>query len=158
MWHISSSLVKFSRPSLHQSVPPTPPPPPPLPLPPPLQEAHEGQRQQAGMAGGGGGGVEGVTLGENIWGFLAPRWRISARKGSPCPLRWICGRIAAGYRCASRSFQIWSSGIWKGKKQNKKVYSASILLINTTELCVYCNDFTGMASHELHSMTLYWRD
>lgn len=56
-------------------------------------------------------GQAGITHGGSIWGFLAPRWKISAHMGSPCPLRWICGRIAAGYRCASISFQIWSSGI-----------------------------------------------
>lgn len=67
----TSRQVKFLLPSLRQSNPT-----PPLPLPPPLQEAHKGQqRQQAGGKGpaGAGGGEGGVTPGENIWGFLAPR-------------------------------------------------------------------------------------
>lgn len=52
MWHISSSLVKFSPPSLHRPPPPTPP----LPLPPPLQEAHEGAAASAGGTGTAGSG------------------------------------------------------------------------------------------------------
>lgn len=47
-----------------------------------------------------------VKHGGSIWDFLAPRWKISAHMGSLCPLRWIFGKIAAGYHCASRSSQI----------------------------------------------------
>lgn len=62
-----------------------------------------------------------LTLSGSIWGFLAPRWKISARKESQCPPQWTYGRIAAGYHCASRFSQIWNSGIWDVQTERRKI-------------------------------------
>lgn len=66
-------------------------------------------------------GHHNLTLWGSIWGFLAPRWKISARKESQCPPRWTCGRIAAGYHCASRFSQILNSGIWDVQTQKRGI-------------------------------------
>lgn len=69
MWHISPSLVKFSRPSLHQSVPPTLPTPT---APPPSPSGRtrgaasagwEGRRVELGGGRSGGGHTRGEYLG-----------------------------------------------------------------------------------------------
>lgn len=78
-------------------------------------------------------GHHNLTLWGSIWGFLAPRWKISARKESQCPPRWTCGRIAAGYHCASRFFQIWNSGIW-GVSSNKESSSCQTRHLPLTAL------------------------
>lgn len=72
MWHISSSLVKFSRPSLHQSVPPTPPRPA-APPPSSSSKSTRGGVSRRGWSGGWscgvGGSGGGHTRGEYL-GFL----------------------------------------------------------------------------------------
>lgn len=75
-------------------------------------------------------GRRGLIPWGSIWGFLAPRWKISARKESRHPPRWTCGRIAAGYHCASRFSQIWNSGIWDMQAERQiQVYSAATIWI-----------------------------
>lgn len=64
-------------------------------------------------------GRRGLIPWGSIWGFLAPRWKISARKESRRPPRWTCGRIAAGYHCASRFSQISNSGICAYSERTK---------------------------------------
>lgn len=82
MWHISSSLVKFSRPSLHQSVPPTRPPPRPAAPPPSSSRKHtRGGVSRRGWSGGRGAELwgGGEWRGSHSGGIFGVSWHLGER-------------------------------------------------------------------------------